>query len=68
MADSASILNVELIGFPNRLDMKCERSEELQISQGLDLSNWKGGEEMATIETGRTTGIIGLGARTQVQF
>jgi hypothetical protein len=50
MADSASILNIELIGFPYRLDMKCERSEELQISQGLDLNNWKGGEEMQPLD------------------
>lgn len=48
--------------------MKCKRSEELQIAQGLDLSNWEAGEEMAAIETGRTIGVIGLGARTQVHL
>lgn len=29
MVDFVSILNIELIGFFYRLDMKCERSEEL---------------------------------------
>lgn len=42
MADSRSILNVALIGFSERLDMRCERCDELQMSQGLVPSNWNG--------------------------
>lgn len=42
MADSRSILNVELIGLSDRLDMRRERSDELGMSQGLVPSNWNG--------------------------
>ena len=58
MTGSDYILNVELIRFPDGLDMRCKKkSEELQMSQDLDPSNWNG-----------AIGRMGLGTRTQVQF